>query len=329
MSFYALCRSAVVTPETYSDGPLTCLVCGEALRKRVSHKRNRNGVRYAVRDHFIHANETSHSPESVEHLAAKRMLCTAKNISYIMPCLRCGVHMDVHIEGTPHEEKSFDIYRLDVAFMRDEKVIGAVEVLHTHEIGPTKEAFLTSSGIAWCEARAHEIIDALTHKRPIQVETCAVKHCSSCAYEEERAKRNMHAYEKRMQRRKRMTAATWLHRFEARCKTCPLVDDIYPHVKDTYDKLVVERALNAPQGLLEDGRHLEELFATGQRDTVRTYACWTGRANQEGHAEEIMRDVERDTKEYARELLRGTCILCLERPVKGFHKWCRRCFSNR
>ena len=326
ISFYALCNDKVVTPETYTEGTITCLVCKEILRKRTSHKRKRNGVRYTVRDHFVHANETSHNPESVEHLAAKRMLCTHNNISYVMPCIRCGTEMTLQIEGSPCEEQAFDIYRLDVAFLREEQVIGAVEVLHTHEIGPVKEAFLTSSGIAWCEARSHEILDALLQQRPIRVENCAVKYCSSCAYEEERAKRNMRTYEARVERRKRMIAASWLHKYENRCETCPLLDDIFPRVKELYSKMVVERALRVPEGVINGTDHLEELCARKQFDTVREYACWTGRRDSHGRPEETERNVSTDTKLYARSLLRGTCIGCLRMPTKGNHMWCRRCF---
>ena len=85
-------------------------------------------------------------------------------------------------------------------------------VLHTHEMGPEKEAYLTSAGLAWCEVTSREVIDAVMAGRRILVENCARPFCSSCHYEERCAQSNAKTRQRIEERRKKKFAASWMQR---------------------------------------------------------------------------------------------------------------------
>jgi len=96
--------------------------------------------------------------------------------------------MRVYVEGRRALEVAWGTYRLDVGVTSPDGVVtGAIEVLHTHAIGSGKALALTEGGLAWCEARAIDILAAATR---VVCTQAAESRCEACvAKEKERIQR--------------------------------------------------------------------------------------------------------------------------------------------
>lgn len=331
----ALVGNKVVKADDYRGGEIRCLVCEQPLHFRKAHKRRRNGMDHTVRCHFFHNDDTFHSNESVEHKAAKRLISTSKDISYACKCLKCNDEVPIHIDGVPMEELGFGAYRLDVGFRRAGKTVGAVEVLHTHEMGPEKEAYLTSAGLAWCEVTSREVIDAVMAGRRILVENCARPFCTSCHYEERCAQSNAKTRQRIEERRKKKFAASWMQRVHHMVREDPkvvLVREIHTYLKRRFALRDIDRVLRAPEGVLTTGehrgKHMDHVFRT-HRAHVCAVAGYTGAMNAQKKPERVSNaftDVER---EYARGLMKGHCVGCLIKLEQEWQQWCMDCYVAR
>jgi hypothetical protein len=133
------------------DEAYTCYECGDAVFSKRAHKRRRNGIAHDVRSHFCHKSGSTCKGESVEHLAAKDALLTCKHYTFFVACRVCNAAIQVHVEGDRSTELTWGAFRLDVGVKSGDTIVGAIEVLHTHEIGDAKALALTEGG---CEVRA-------------------------------------------------------------------------------------------------------------------------------------------------------------------------------
>jgi hypothetical protein len=126
-----------------------------------SHKRTRNGIKHDVREHFAHNPGSACRGESVEHLAAKDALVKhAHRWKFMIRCNSCTTVKDIDVGGPNFvTERPWSGFFLDVGVeCTDGVVVGAIEVLKTHPVGPEKAAALTAGGLAWCEVRASDVL---------------------------------------------------------------------------------------------------------------------------------------------------------------------------
>lgn len=178
------------------DGPVfdecekktTCYGCDGVLFWRKPHKRKRNGVTFDVKGHFVHKGylrpETC-THETFEHAAAKHMVKMRPVTNYTIECDTCGENVCIETanEGsTAHEEYSWNRdekrYQLDVAFVTDGRVTGAVEIYKTHKIPDEKASALTDGGIAWVEVSAAEVLERRGDS--VSALRCAIAECQKC-----------------------------------------------------------------------------------------------------------------------------------------------------
>ena len=142
-----------------------CPVCGQAVLLKLGQIR----VHHAA--HYEGAVCKTTQPETVIHLNAKyhiqRILSSASSFkiwqycngweadSYNNKCSSQNKQEFLYLEGWNRVEIEWPYggYRLDVALLRDENVIGAIEIMVTHQTEEGKTDYLNQQGIAWIEIK--------------------------------------------------------------------------------------------------------------------------------------------------------------------------------
>ena len=359
-------EEGVVRPDarTLQSQP-RCLVCHEALFRRRSHKRTRNGIVYEVRAHFVHysdrgATTTSNcTPESVEHAAAKQIVYQHHEVlRFQYHCTGCGRVIPVTITGTPQVEKQFGLYRLDVAFEDAQgNTTGCVEILHTHPMEEDKIRCLTESNVAWVEVTTTSLFSAFygSKDNPVTVDAvrCAIKTiCQQCCAEYE-CLRNKNEH-KRQQREKRAEMMIRDALPEIRTEVdgpsdvgedarriirafCDLVCDKMPLRPTTHHKeeaIGIIEATVCKETRLTFGRHrgrtIEELW---RNDATKSYVRWlagyTGKRDGKypTRNDSLAKGNTNPNMDVAQDLLCGHCLLCFERVDADWKQWCRGCWT--
>ena len=150
------------------------------------HPRVRGGATFTVRAHFRHRNAPScgETGESAEHHAAVDAF-RFHAFTYQWVCRRCRIVADIAIPGMAAIEQAWTYdgrrYRLDIGFMSQDTVVGAVEVWHTHQTVGQKLQDLIASGLAWCEVRAADVHAAILRGDfRLRAMACTFDECLSC-----------------------------------------------------------------------------------------------------------------------------------------------------
>ena len=178
-----------------------CIACNEPVHfvKEHTRKHPAKDEKIDVRAHFRHTNNIQvteaflrqHHPESIAHRAAKQAL-VAGNFHFSIRCC-CGDILPIKLGGERREEVSYDKYRLDVAYMNGDTVVGGVEVLHSSRVSDEKFRFLEKN-LPWCEVKADKV---LTSTGQIFAERSHNQVCERC----ERIERIMIAENARKKKR--------------------------------------------------------------------------------------------------------------------------------
>lgn len=160
-----------------------CVACSGPVHFVKEHTRNHPSKgKICVRAHFRHANNIhqtteflrQHHPESIAHKAAKQVI-TAGNFYFSIRC-GCSEILPIKLKGERREEVSYSKYRLDVAYMNGDSVVGGVEVLHSSRVSDDKFRYL-GENIPWCEVKAENVLKSTGH---IYAERSHNQICESC-----------------------------------------------------------------------------------------------------------------------------------------------------
>lgn len=346
MKWASLPNGNVISPAAYEllkDSPsLKCVVCEEKVHFRKSHKRCRNGIQRSVQSHFVHNSSSVHSGESVEHMAAKKAIVNTENLIFRFKCVGCNSYVRIHISGTPQEEVIFGNYRLDVGYVdKSNKVVGAVEIYKTHRIGREKEKCLTESNIAWCEVSAEEVLNNVhQNSSTIDVMQCAIAdaRCEVCVQQIELERKKAEAFTAKKEARNAMKAKSFINHwqnasnlsdmehYELCEKICVLLKERYDITTQVED--VEDRLLN-PEGTLTFGkfcgRHLCQLMCDDKESYVRWIAGYTGRrVGNRPQENDSLTPIK--LRNFARDLLKGTCLRCFEATGEDWKQWCHSCY---
>ena len=162
-----------------------CIACDEPVHYVKEHKRTHPSKtqKICVRAHFRHTNNIhasdeflrQHHPESIAHRAAKQMLLNGK-FYFSIRCGHCTKILPIKFEGECREEVSYNKYRLDVAYMNKDTVVGGVEILHSSRVSDEKVRFLDKN-LPWCEVKAENVLKSTGH---IFAERSHNQVCESC-----------------------------------------------------------------------------------------------------------------------------------------------------
>lgn len=193
-----------------------CIACNEPVHFVKDHTRKHpsKDEKIGVRAHFRHTNNIQvseaflrqHRSESIAHQVAKQALVT-RNFHFSIRC-GCGKILPIKLGGERREEVPYDKYRLDVAYMNGDAVVGGVEVLHSSRVSDEKFRFLEKN-LPWCEVKAENVLKSTGH---IFAERSHNQVCESCKRIQAcriagRAKRAEEAHQAR--RRKKMRRESW------------------------------------------------------------------------------------------------------------------------
>ena len=145
---------------------------------------------HEVSGHFYHLGErpATCTNETIRHKAAKHAVKNLRVFEYDVKCVSCEgmISVDTAEEGsTTHDEHSWGSYRLDVAFVADGRVGGAVEIYETHKIPDEKAEALTRDDIAWVEVTAEEVLRRVRlggdfSSSRVPALRCAAVECQEC-----------------------------------------------------------------------------------------------------------------------------------------------------
>lgn len=136
------------------DGEYRCLTCNEQLTlKRGEFKRA----------HFAHSGNSAcvqNNAESVIHAAFKNLFAQRteqfRTFSLRVDCAACETEQTLSFRLSPDSQALTEYrigpYRADVAIVKAEVALLALEVLHTHAVDPTKAEQFAAP---WFEVRAH------------------------------------------------------------------------------------------------------------------------------------------------------------------------------
>jgi hypothetical protein len=184
-----------LTTDGTTSGPFACVGCGRTVVYRRQHDRRSRGATTVVRGHFMHvAADGGCDGESWIHRAAKAALVANPMHAMFYHCRLCSGA--VQFGAIPTGDQRVEEYGvrcpdgtrlvLDVAVLVDDKLVGAIEVRHTHACDATKIHRLRDLlGDQWCEVAAGVVVDAVSSGEPMLVTTHAM--CAVCRSEREHA----------------------------------------------------------------------------------------------------------------------------------------------
>lgn len=177
-----------INPDKFDEKEnVTCLECDEKLFFRKSYLKHKfkeacgktnnfdefnkicndcHKTLVFVKSHWFHLLTTSCSNrgESVEHATAKDKLSNFNDIQLNIRCSykNCCNWLKISEKNvTTQKEYKLDKYYIDLAVLKDNKLIYLIEVKHTHKVQPEKEEFLNKyckeKKISWFEFCAESI----------------------------------------------------------------------------------------------------------------------------------------------------------------------------
>lgn len=193
------CRDGPVFSNSGGDS-LVCYGCDKPVHWVGQFERRRNGILHTVCGHFRHTKRAGGcNAETIDHRAAKHAVQSTEGWHFFVRCAKrapsnpcCTQRFDVVIpNGQKKCELPFDKYFLDVGVLDESgHVVGAVEILHTHELSNEKCEALTEAGVAWVEVTSKRVLDAYklwkhgddqsADALSVQATNCAALLCAPC-----------------------------------------------------------------------------------------------------------------------------------------------------
>lgn len=162
-----------------------CPICREQVtlklgRVRIEHAAHKPGSNCPIfePDRATHLNSIFYLRNELLSARELRILqpCIGwASEQYHMPCLEKHCNEFVYLENWDEVKTEFQFgpFRLDLALLREGKLIGAIEALYTHATIESKADYLNQSGIPWIEFRASESFysgkDAWNPSTPLRV----------------------------------------------------------------------------------------------------------------------------------------------------------------
>lgn len=153
----------------YSHGlrPKTfCPICGQEVILKLGSER----VHHAA--HYEGAICKATQPETVTHINSKyhlkKVLSNVNELAILQPCSgwKYGTYAHacnnkketLYVQGWDRveDEWQFGKYRLDLALLKGDAVIGAIEILVSHPTEPDKLSFLDQQEVAWLEIKVDD-----------------------------------------------------------------------------------------------------------------------------------------------------------------------------
>jgi hypothetical protein len=120
------------------DGPFSCTTCDEVLVLKKGE---------VIQHHFAHKQKSECNGESNDHKFTKFLLEKSLSMWHFKTrCQACGTRDNVHWDEShaAQNESKHGSLRLDVGVLKGGRLVGAVEVLHTHAVETEKWERLTS-----------------------------------------------------------------------------------------------------------------------------------------------------------------------------------------
>jgi len=352
----------------------SCYGCSGKLSFVKEHMSHRNGIAFPVRAFYRHvAKDKACTSESIAHRAAKHAIAEfIHEWKFGFKCVLCSKIVAVQVccsqQDAAVQELAWGDYRLDVGVQGTGGVTGAVEVVATHALADDKAAALTGAGIAWCEVRAEDVLDAFKEKRwLVVVSRCSTDVCAWCE-EQERSKaetelKNSFEATSTMEDRKRVkkrifeqAQCEWrqsrVYKSEEaeKMKWDAFVKRLFAYAAKEAGELGVDAgmaqqcasAIAGGRAILGFGKHrgqsLEEV-----RDQDFPYLLWLagydwGKLDPRGRARkrlctEMTQHIPHVVEMEAKDLISGFCFRCGQffdyLEQEQWKTLCRECYKNR
>ena len=340
---------------------LVCYECSSRLFYRSAHVRTRCGITFPVKGHFCHQPHSKCSGESYVHAAAKHAVqAHAHKMTFVHTCNECQRQCSVEVcppLATAACEVSFDDYRADVGFLSsDGSLQGIVEILVSHEMGPDKRKRCTDLGLAWCEVKADDVLQA-THTESfiIPVFACALSTgrcmpCLTALADKER---------RRVQQELHQTWTRALGVAEEEAVALKVMKDLQAELEtarkflaDNKESLETTRAAvtaakrelsdvqwtaKDPKGLLTFGKHRGAHIQTvwshlEDKRYIVFLAGYSGRVDlfEKDRAErhDMRHTIPSHIADRAQAILQGLCKRCFEKHEEqvAYRVWCLPCY---
>lgn len=175
-----LCARSIQGPVFTESHRATCYCCDEELTFVRGHvRRLSDSKQINVSSHFRHLNGINCNPETILHKAAKHAV-SSNDLEFFLSCDCCNHPTQINLprDCEKREELRWENYILDVGFIRQGLVLGAVEVYVTHRV-PSHKSNDMSGYLTWCEVEAKSILDALIENKT-RVEAMGPYICRFC-----------------------------------------------------------------------------------------------------------------------------------------------------
>ena len=158
-----------------SDGPFRCVLCDDEMILRQGMK---NAWLFAHKGAYAH---DTGGGESYIHCYAKCLISSnIQRWTFTDNCSKCSTHLQTHRFLRAKDEVPFDEFRLDVAAFNDDgSIVAAIEVFHTHAVGPDKRARLEHKDLVVIEVAATDVIEA-AEADDFSVRTICTQICDGC-----------------------------------------------------------------------------------------------------------------------------------------------------
>ena len=163
MSDIRWARSMLGTPITPVQGMrATCFDCGAVMAYRKAHKRKRGLFAFVVQDHWMHVGDKAGcigTGESAEHAAAKAK-ASQHAFTYSTVCTHCTYKQIYDMPDCGILEQRWCTRRLDVGFVSNKQVTGAVEIFRSHAVEDDKAREMCTGGLVWVEVNSRDVLAA-------------------------------------------------------------------------------------------------------------------------------------------------------------------------
>lgn len=215
---FFVARTDVGPVTSTPDGVSICYGCDQPVFWRDAGVHTKCGLSRNFPGHFDHPtlrHEACTNDETMER-AAKDLIARDAHLTYAVACRNEGCEQKLifempHENATTHADFSWvyggRAYPLDVAFVRDEQVVGAIFILKGAKIAsrPLSDArvkdFLTDAGVEWVEVVARDVVVVGKTGENVAVRECANDVCQECDnLRRERVQKDRHEQEQAHQR---------------------------------------------------------------------------------------------------------------------------------
>ena len=314
----ALNNGKVICANEYNTGDLQCPGCNQVMYFRKQHKRRLSSVVCSVRCTFVHAHDTA--CESYEHKTAKKILASTLYLwTFTTAECSCGAKQTLQYGQTGTEEAAFGRFRLDVGVIKDENIIGCIEIYKTHRVDKEKKLYLDSK-IEWVEVKAIDVLQAFQDKSyTLTTLWCSQTQCALCkGRKREKSERDaMFAEEYRMFEYKRKREKS--ERDAMFAKEYRMFE---------YNEIT---ALRESTPLLTFGKHKGQSVAELSQDwshfNIKDFWYVRYLAGYAGSKFYHKFHISKKIRETAQSVLEGSCIICEGQTDSSWKLLCTECWQ--